>query len=344
MDYYKILGLERGASDKEIKSAYRKLAKEFHPDRGGDAERFKEISEAYSILSDPQSKGNYDRFGSANSNNNGGFNMEDIFSNFENMFSGFGQTQGRANRRKFGKAIQTTIQVSMQDILFGATKSVEYFRDEKCVPCDGQGGTGKKTCTNCNGAGHQTQQVRTPFGVVESIVSCPVCSGDGEMILNPCQKCNGSGTVKGKHKADVNLPAGILGGMRMEIPLGGDYIRNGEYGSLYLNIDEISDPNIIRDGFDIIIKADISISTAVLGGDIIVPTPHGDMPIRIEPGTQGGHHYEYSNKGVPELTGNGTVYNTGDMIIIAEVSIPTEISEEQKELFTKIKELENGKN
>ncbi len=309
MDYYKILGLEKGASDSEIKSSYRKLAKEHHPDRGGDAEIFKEISEAYSVLSDPQEKAKYDRFGSTSNNGHGGFNMEDIFSQFGDMFSPFGQAHSGGRRPKVGKHIQTTLQISIEDILMGVTKTVEYFRDEQCTPCEGKGGSGQQTCSNCNGAGHKTQRMQTPFGMAESIMECPVCNGEGQMILNPCKSCNGSGATNTKHKQDVKLPPGLLHGMRIEIPQGGDYIRNGAYGSLYVNIEEVAHPNYIRDGFDLIVKANISITTAVLGGDIVVDTPHGEMPIRVESGTQGGHQYEYSRKGMPQIGPDSRIYD-----------------------------------
>ena len=340
MDYYKILELDRNASDSEIKKKYRELCKKYHPDKGGDENKFKEINEAYSVLSDSDSKNKYDRYGSATSNGHGGFNMDDLFGDF---FGNYGSSNNHTKyqRRKVGRSIQTIIKININDILFGTKKVIEYFREDKCKPCNGEGGTGKKQCSSCNGRGQKTQRINTPIGIMETMTTCDVCDGEGQMILNNCNTCNGSGTTKGKHKLDINIPSGALNNMQMEIPLGGNYVRNGDYGSLIVIIEEIQDSKVIRDNFDIIIKADISISKAVLGGEITVDTPHGDFKINIEPGTQGGRQYEYSNKGVPELGSNGRIYNTGDMIIITEIIIPTKISNEQRELFEKIREIEN---
>jgi molecular chaperone DnaJ len=346
MDYYKVLGISRDSSESDIKTAYRTKAKEHHPDRGGDADLFKEIGEAYSVLSDAQSKSNYDRHGSAKPRQGGGFDMNDIFNGFDmnDIFGGFNQnSRGYGTRQRVGATIHINVGVDIGEVLVGCTKTVKYQRGEECSSCVGAGGVGLKQCMSCNGSGQQVQRLMTPMGVVEVMTECLSCGGDGHVVETPCVSCGGNGVKSMEHVFDVNIPAGVATGMLMEIPLKGSYVKNGLYGNLRIQIDEVLDEHVIRDGNDVLIKANINITTAVLGGDVVVKTPHGNMSIRVEPGTQGGHHYEYSNMGIPNLQPNGQCFGSGDMIIIAEVIIPTLITDEQKELFIKLSEIENDK-
>jgi len=341
MNYYEILEVDKNASTDEIKKAYRKMAKLHHPDKGGDEFLFKQINEAYNVLSDPGEKAKYDRYGSVGDQSHG-FDMNDMFGNFNEMFTNFSGFGNQRQTRKVGRNVQVNIPVEINDVIFGKSQTIKYTRQEKCGGCSGAGGTNKQTCTSCRGSGMGIKRKQTPFGILDIQTTCDLCDGSGDQVLDICGTCSGTGAIANEVSVDIEIPGGVGTGSVMSVPLKGDYVRNGEYGSLLINIEEIPSPNVIRDTFDILIKLNISIATAVLGGDVSIDTPHGDIAIYVEPGTGGGHHYEYTGKGIPQIDNNGNVYGYGDMLIISEITIPTKLSTAENELFIKLKNLENG--
>lgn len=341
MNYYEILEVDKNASADEIKKAYRKKAKLHHPDKGGEELLFKQINEAYNVLSDPDQKAKFDRFGTVNDHQQG-FDMNDMFGNFGDMFSNFSgfNTQQRQAKRS-GRNVQVNVQVDINAVIFGMSKTIKYTRKEMCGGCSGVGGTNVQKCTNCKGSGMSIKRRQTPFGILDIQSECDLCAGSGQQAIDKCETCFGEGTVDSEVSVDVEIPGGVGSGTAMHVPLKGDYVKNGEYGNLLINIEEVPEENVIRDGHDILIKANISIATAVLGGDISVDTPHGKMSISVEPGTEGGHHYQYSDKGIPQIDNAGNIYSYGDMMIITEILIPAKLSTPEREIFLKLKELEN---
>lgn len=333
MNYYEVLGVDKNASMEELKKQYRRMAKEYHPDKGGDEQKFKEINEAYETLSDPQKKQAYD-------NPNSGFNMEDIFGGFGDMFSGFGFGNNR-NRVKKGKNLKVTVQVDINDVIFGCTKKVQYKQRIKCNPCDGKGGTDSKNCTACQGSGHQKVYHNTNFGRIEQTVHCAACEGSGKVILNKCTTCKGIGSVDNNTIVDVQIPAGVADGMSLNMPDNGDYTRDGMNGDLHIHIVEIPNKEYKRQNNDIIIDKDIQISEAVLGTILEVDTPRGKVSLNVPNGTNSGHRFRYKEKGIPIISQNGISYSTGDMFIVVNINIPKNTTDEQKELFNKLKEYGN---
>lgn len=346
MSYYDILGVSKSATQEEIKKAFRKKAIEHHPDKGGDETKFKEISEAYDVLSDESKRVDYDRYGKNNANNpfsrggGHGFNMDDIFSQFGDMFGGgFGRNNHQHPPRRKGGDLRVQIQVNLEEILFGTTKKVKYKRQKPCTPCNGKGGSGKKTCTSCNGFGRRNVTQQTPFGVINSTQLCSVCSGTGGVISNHCRNCSGQGTINEEEVVDINLPKGVGNGMSMVMEGLGNFVRDGIPGDLQIIITEIPNPKFKREGNDLVTDLNISIPQAVLGTKQLISTLEGDITIDINSGCESGKIFSLPGKGIPILI-NGKVSNSrGTLYVRVNISIPKKISEEEKKLYQELDKL-----
>lgn len=343
MNYYDLLGVNKGATQDEIKKAFRKKAIEHHPDKGGDETKFKEISEAYDVLSDQTKRAEYDRFGK-NPNPFGGYSrgsgfaysMDDIFSQFGDVFGGgFGNRQNHPPKRKGGD-LRVQLQVSLEDVLFGGSKKVKYKRQKPCQPCNGKGGDGKKTCSSCNGFGRRNITQQTPFGVISSTQMCNVCDGTGQSISNHCKTCKGSGTNIQEEVIDINIPKGVGNGMAVMMNGYGNYVRDGIPGDLQVIINEIPHNKFKRDGNDLIVEHSISIPQAVLGTKQKIETLEGEMAFDIHPGCESGKVLTFHEKGVPILRQNGQSNSRGSLYIKINIKIPKKISDEEKNLYQQL--------
>jgi len=335
MDLYNILGVDRSASQDEIKKAYRKKSKMYHPDvsKDPDAEaKFKEAAEAYDVLSNPEKKSNYDKYGSAEGFSGGGFggfNMEDIFNQFGNIFGNRGQSKPR---KKKGPDLRIKVSLTLDEIIKGTTKKLKYKRQTKCQPCDGKGGTDIRKCVMCSGTGQRMVIQNTPFGQITQSASCPDCQATGEQVSHKCSHCNGQGTQVQEQTVDVDIPAGVSNGMQMNMSGFGNSIRGGEDGDLQIIFDEIRDPSFRREGGNIIIDKEISVIDAIIGATVNVKTPHGEISITIEPGTESGKVLRINGKGIPDIN-----YGMGSLIINLKVKIPKNISDEEKKILINLK-------
>ena len=346
-DYYEILGVSRDATAEEIKQSYRRLAKKYHPDTNPapDAtERFKEINEAYEVLSDPEKRARYDRYGSAKGptfEGFSGFGDDDFFGgfdSFESIFDMFfgGSTKGRERpKQKQGSSLQYTLTVTFREAALGAEKEIEYTRYESCPVCHGTGirpGAHPRTCPTCGGRGRVREVQRTLFGEFSSIHTCPTCHGEGVIIDNPCNNCHGTGRVKVKKKVKITIPPGVENGTRLRFRGGGDKgEKGGEAGDLYILVHVEEDPVFKRDGLDIIYNAKIGIVKASLGGVIEVPTLYGKETINIPPGTQNGKVFRLHGKGI-----KASGMRVGDQVVVINVEIPKRLSKSAKELLFKL--------
>lgn len=351
-DYYEVLGVGKGASEEEIKIAYRKLAIKYHPDRNpGDKvaeEKFKEAAEAYEVLRDPDKRSRYDQFGMDGVNGAGGFggaqaggmNMDDIFSMFGDIFGGRGGFGGfggsaRTETPKFrGSDLRVRARVTLQDIAKGVTKKFKVKKYVSCPHCHGSGAEGGESsigvCPTCHGSGVVTHTTRSMFGMMQSQEACPQCHGEGRIIKKKCPMCNGEGVMLGEEVIEVNIPAGVANGMVVNVPGKGNAGRhNGIPGDLAVVIEEVPDDQLIRDDNDLIYNLLISVPTAALGGTVEVPTLDGKAKIKIEPGTQPGKVLRLRGKGLPSVQGYGT--GTGDLKIQISVYIPENLTKEEKE-------------
>lgn len=346
-DYYDVLGLSKGASDDEIKKAYRKMAKKYHPDVNKDAgaeDKFKEVNEAYEVLSDPQKKATYDQFGHAGMDGAnfgggqgfGGFDdLGDIFGSFfGGGFGGGNRRQSNGPRKGNDRFMQ--MRISFMDAVFGKTETINIDVDEQCSDCLGSGAKNKsdiKSCSRCNGTGSVTTQQRTPFGVFQSQSSCPECGGTGKMVANKCPKCHGKGYEHKRVKLDIKIPAGIQSGQQVRVPNKGERGANGgTNGDLYIEILVTSHKQFVRDGNDIRISVPISAVDAVLGCKIDVPTVYGDVELTIPAGTQYGQQFRLKGKGVKSPRGQ-----QGDQYVEVTIEIPTKVGKDERELYEKIR-------
>ncbi len=347
-DYYDILGVDRDADQKEIKKAYRKLAKEYHPDRNPDdpeaSEKFKEISEAYGILSDEDKRARYDQYGHAGIGDDdfnyedfaqGGFGgLEDLFEMFMGGgFSGMGQrSQNRATR---GRDLEYRMEISFEDAAFGTEKTIRIPRQETCQTCDGSGakpGSNARTCPKCDGSGQIRVSQRTPFGNMAQIKTCNRCQGKGEIIDDPCPDCNGEGRVNRRRDIKVEIPAGISSGQRIRLSgKGGAGQRGGPSGDLFVRVDVKPHDLFERRGDDVYYELPINFVQAALGDEIQVPTLEGKVKLKIPEGTQPGDSLRLKNKGINHLRSSGR----GDQYIKIKVVIPKTLNSEQKELLQK---------
>ena len=344
-DYYEVLGVERGASQDELKSAFRGLARQFHPDVSEDPdaeEKFKEINEAYAVLSDNDKRAAYDRYGHAGVNTQGmpDFNNIDLSDILEGIFGfgGFGGMGGRRARNapRRGADLSSRVKLSFEEAAFGVEKEIKITRDEKCATCSGSGakpGTSSSTCPQCNGQGEVRQVHQTLLGSMVQVVACQRCNGRGEVIDTPCPTCNGRGLERKTVTKMVTIPAGVSSGVQIRLAGEGQPgINGGPHGNFYLEIDVQNHPYFRRQGDDILLDLDINISQAVLGDEISVPTLNGDMDLRIPPGSQPGKIFRLREQGIPHLRGSGK----GDQLVTVSVQIPNRLTAEQRELFEKL--------
>ena len=348
-DYYEILGVSKDASEAEIKKAYRKLAMKHHPDKGGDQEKFKEISEAYAVLSDPQKKQMYDMYGDAGFHQQ--FSQEDIFRhfNFEDIFREFGFTFGgdifsdifggsfsmggrrRGRRLERGADLETYLEIDLEEAAKGVKKKIEIRHAVKCAKCNGQGGSGKETCPTCNGRG-MVQHTRNLGGMrFVSTSTCPKCYGKGTIIKNKCSTCDGTGRDRKTEKITVEIPAGIFNNATLRLQGQGDYAKDIS-GDLYVHIRVKPHELFKRDNSDLILEVPISFGQAALGDEIEFPTLlDGKVTLKIPKGTQSHETFIIKGKGMPHLHGKGN----GDLIIKTIVYTPTKLNNEQKKALKK---------
>ena len=350
-DFYEVLGLSKGASEDEIKKAYRKLAKKYHPDlNAGDKEaetKFKEVNEAYEVLSDGNKRSRYDQFGHAGVDPSYGggaasgnpfgddFDIGDIFSSFfgGGFGGGFSRRQTNPNAPRRGSDTETTINISFEEAAKGCKKNVSYRVVEKCSDCNGSGaakGTSAKTCPICHGTGQSRVTQRTPFGVIQTAHTCEKCRGIGTIIENPCGKCSGTGRIQSTKKVEVNVPAGIDNGQILKVSGHGNAgVNGGSAGDLHVYINVQPHAIFERRGFDIWCELPITFVQAALGAEVTVPTLDGKVSYNIHEGTQPGDVFKLRGKGIERLGSRGH----GDQFIKITIEIPKNLSQNQKEIL-----------
>lgn len=347
-DYYETLGIGRNASDDEIKAAFRKLARQYHPDVNKDdgaEEKFKEINEAYGVLSDKEKRARYDRFGKEGLGNMGGFrdytsDFGDIFEELFGNLGGFGFSTGRSRRSpRRGRDLQMQITLTFEEAVFGIEKEIDFQRDETCSRCDGNGaepGTSPVKCSNCQGQGEVRQVRQTFLGQMVQTATCPTCNGRGETIASPCKTCRGNGLERKTVKKKVQIPAGVDRGTQIRLAgEGGPGTLGGPNGSLFLVLDVRPHKFFQRRENDILLNLDINIAQAVLGAEIDVPTIDGDEKLNIPAGTQPGKVFTMKGKGVPHVRNKN---HRGNQKVIVNVEVPKKLTREQRELFEKLAE------
>lgn len=364
-NYYEILGVEKTATADELKLAYRKLAKKYHPDmyvsaseqEKKDAEaKFKDINHAYEVLSDPQKRAAYDTYGDENGPQAGagfggfsggaggfGFDMDDIFSSIFSGFGGGSSRAQRANAPQRGQDILVGVNLTFEEAAFGTQKTVSVKRVENCPDCKGTGakdGTAFKVCSQCKGSGRVTMTQRTPFGQVSTQGVCPTCHGTGKIITDKCTSCGGVGRFEKVREVKVNIPAGIDSGQRVRYDNEGHAGSNGgEKGGLYVEVRVAPHKLFSRNGFDVLLEVPISIVDATLGTTIEVPTLYGNKEIKIPEGTQSGTVFTIKNYGIKKLKGTGK----GDMFVKVVVEVPKSVSKEQKEFLKRFDQISDQK-
>ncbi len=372
-DYYEVLGVSKDASENDIKLAYRRLAKKFHPDMNKDdpnaKEKFIEISEAYEVLNDPEKRGNYDRYGFSGVN----IDMSDFFrggvpgidellksifggggfGGIGDIFGGFGGFGGRnrqaTTRRQVGEDIESHIEISFKEAMFGLKKDIEIERYVPCDQCEGTGAEDKssiKSCSSCQGSGRMRKMTHSGFGTIIREVTCNACRGTGEIITKKCKSCKGKKVVPEEKTIHINIPPGVEDGVHLKVQ-GAGHIPSTKSipGDLYLGIRIKQNKQFIRRGNDLYTKANIDIVTAILGGKIKIPTLDykeriiTEKELEIPPGTQHGTEFRIKNRGAPYLRGK----NKGDQYVIASIKIPKKITDDQKNLLLKFQELTKKK-
>ena len=350
-DYYEVLGVKKDATPDEIKKAYRKLAKENHPDlHPGDKaceERFKEANEAFEILSDPDKRKKYDQFGHAAFDPNAGFGggagfegfggfggFGDLGDIFGDIFGGFGgASRANPNAPRRGEDLRTQVTISFEEAAFGCEKEITVPIIEVCPDCKGSGcapGTTPEVCPDCKGSGSVRTTQRTPFGVVQSTGACQKCRGTGKIIHQPCKTCRGMGSVRRQHKIEVNIPAGIDDGQTISKPGGGNAgVNGGPAGDLLVSVIVRPHARFERDGTSVLLEQEISYAQAALGAEVEVPTLDGKVKLTIPEGTQPGAVFRLRGRGIPYLRGSGR----GDQFVTVTVKVPKNLTGSQKELL-----------
>ena len=355
-DYYEVLGVARNANADEIKKAYRKAAIKYHPDKNpGDKEaeeKFKEAAEAYDVLSNQDKRARYDQFGHAGMSGAagggfggggfGGFSMEDIFSQFGDIFGGhfggFGGGSRGGARVSRGSDIRVKVKLTLSEIANGTTKKLKI---NKTIACDKCGGTGAKdsssyaTCSTCNGSGYVTRVENTFFGRMQTQGVCPTWGGSGKIITAKCDKCGGEGVVRGEEVVEIKIPAGVGEGMAVTVSGKGNAARQGGIaGDLLVMIEEEHNPELIRDGNDLIHNLNLTVTTCILGGEVEVPTIDGRAKIKIPAGTHAGKVFRLRGKGLPDVNG----YGRGDILIVVDITIPDTLNSKERELVEALSE------
>ncbi len=351
-DYYEVLGVSKDASEKDIKAAYRKLAMKHHPDRSDDPgaeERFKELSEAYAVLSDSDKRQKYDQFGHAGINSQ--YSQEDLFRgvNFEDLLRGFGMGGesifdmffgGGGGRRgpARGRDLRYDIELTLEQAAQGLEMTIEVPRTESCPKCQGSGakpGTTPVTCSNCRGSGQVTRAQNTPFGQMVTSTTCPTCGGRGEIITSPCEDCSGSGRVRKSRKINIKVPAGVEDGQHLKLRGQGDSAGpKGVSGDLYVVINILPHRIFQRMDSDLIMESPISFTQAALGADLEVPTLNGRARIKVPAGTQTGTVFRLRGKGMPRLHGTGS----GDLHVRVRINTHSALTARQKQMLEELAE------
>ncbi|WP_158795275.1 molecular chaperone DnaJ [Pedobacter sp. L105] len=369
-DYYDILGVGKTSSPEEIKKAYRKLAIKYHPDKNPDdhtaEDKFKEAAEAYEILSNPEKKQRYDHYGHAGVGGasgggggygGGGMNMEDIFSQFGDIFGGGGgggspfesffggQSRGGSSGRRVAKGsnLRIKVKLTLEEIAHGAEKKIKVNKQVVCKTCDGSGAKDKSsisTCKTCGGSGSVRRVTNTILGQMQTTSTCPTCNGSGSQITSKCTSCHGEGTVRGEETITINIPAGVSDGMQLSMSGKGNAAPNGGIpGDLIILIEEIPHESLKREGNNVVYDLHLSIVDAALGYSAEVPTIDGKAKIKIEPGTQSGKLLRLKAKGIPEVNS----YHRGDQIIHVNIWTPKVLNSEERAILEKLRDSPNFK-
>ncbi len=351
-DYYKLLGLEKGATKEQIKKAYKKLAMKFHPDRAPEdkkkeyEEKFKEISEAAAVLGDDKKRQQYDQFGSAGFQGGqgfSGFDFSDIMSQFRSgMFEGgddifdalFGGGGRRRSRARRGSDLLYEVTIGLEDVAKGTTKEIHLNKLEHCENCSGKGAHKFEQCHHCNGSGQVRRTQRTAFGLFQQTGPCPYCHGKGELPQDSCKKCHGEGLLRKKKELEANIPAGVEDGMRLRLRGEGEVGQNGgPAGDLFIHVHVKEHKYFSRNGSDLHITVPISYTEAVLGDEIEVPTINGKADLKIPAGTQSETIFRMRGKGLPSLHGSD-----GDQMVKVNITVPKKVTKKQKDLIKQLKE------
>lgn len=357
-DYYEVLGVNKGASEQEIKKAYRQKAIQFHPDKNpGDKaseDKFKEAAEAYEVLSNAEKKQRYDQYGHAGVGSSasggyggGGMSMDDIFSHFGDIFGGGfggfggGGSRGGGRRVQRGSNLRVKVKLSLEEIAKGVEKKIKVNKQIVCSTCDGSGAKDSSsfhTCTTCGGSGQVRRVTSTFLGQMQTTATCPACNGSGKVITQKCPVCAGNGIVRGEEIVPIRLPAGVSEGMQLSVSGGGNAAPNGGIpGDLIVVIEELKHELFERDGNNLYLEHYIKFPEAVFGAQIEIPTLDGKARIKIDSGTQSGKVLRLKGKGLPELNS----YRTGDLLVNINVWTPKKVSKEEKEALEKMAQSEN---
>ncbi len=342
-DYYEVLGVNRSATQDEIKKTYRQLARQWHPDVSDapDAEvRFKELNEAYEVLSDPEKRATYDRFGHTTPGGTGfgyDFGFRDPFEIFEEVFGrGFGFRTSTQHGPRRGADLRYDLNLAFEEAVFGCEQEIELTRHEACPRCSGSGaepGTSPVRCSECNGTGQVRRVQRSILGSFVNVTTCPVCRGEGETVPIPCTECNGKKRVYASRKLSVTIPPGVDHGTQIRLASEGEMgTRGAPSGNLYVVLNVEPHEIFERRGDDILVELQINVAQAALGAEVQVPSLEGDEQIGITPGTQSGSVVRLRNRGVPHLRQNGR----GDELVLVRVGVPTKLTREQKRLFQEL--------
>jgi molecular chaperone DnaJ len=349
-DYYDILGVSRSADKSEVKKAYRRLARQYHPDvnKADDAEsKFKEINEAYEVLSDDDKRARYDQFGHAGVGmGTGGFGGATGFPGFEEIFeeffSNFGGRSTSSRRRgpRPGADRRVGVTISFEEAVFGTEREIEFDRLEACETCEGSGaepGTSPKTCSQCNGTGEVRQVQQTFLGSMVRVAPCPHCGGKGTVVESRCRSCDGSGRLRKNTTLSVKIPPGVREGLQIQVRGEGDVGELGApNGNLYVVVDVTEHEYFVRRDNDILLEVAINVVQATLGDKIVVPTVDGDVELTIPAGTQSGKVFRLRGRGFPRLRSDGSNSGRGDQLVHITVSVPTKLTGEQRELFEQL--------
>ncbi|MCJ7658881.1 MAG: molecular chaperone DnaJ [Anaerolineales bacterium] len=348
-DYYEVLGVSRSATQDELKAAFRRLARQYHPDVNDspDAEeRFKEINEAFAVLSDEQRRGAYDRYGHEGVRGpNGMPNFTVDFSDFADVFGdlfgfgGFGRTSQRArNAPRRGADLQYRLDLTFEEAVFGVEKEIEITRDELCATCNGSGaepGTSPVRCSTCNGSGEVRRTRQTILGSMVQVTTCPACNGQGEIISTPCHTCKGRGLERRNRKKVISVPAGVDSGTQIRLAGEGQPgLYGGPNGNLFIAIKVKAHKYFHRREYDVLLDLNVNIAQATLGAEVEIPTVDGPTMLKIPNGTQPGKILRLRGKGIPKLRGNGR----GDQLVVINVEVPINVDNDQRQLFEQLAE------
>jgi molecular chaperone DnaJ len=355
-DFYTVLGVQRNASDDEIKKAYRKLAMRYHPDRNNGSkeaeERFKEITEAYDVLRDEQKRAAYDRYGEAGlrGRGGGGFHHVDLsealgifmrdFGGFAGLDEMFGAARGASSRG--GADVKITVSLSLAEVMSGVERKVSMKLLESCERCHGNGaepGSGSQTCTTCGGAGEVRRAQRSFFGQFVTVAPCPTCHGEGKTVQSPCKECRGEGRLRGEREITIQIPAGVATGQYMTLRgVGNAGVRGAARGDIHVIFEVGDDPRFERDGDDLYTEVLVTYAQLVLGAELIVPTVTSHVSLDVPPGTQSGHVFHVRGRGLPRVNASGT----GDFHVRVQLRTPDRVTDEERQLISRLAEIQPG--